>query len=695
MPQITAAAPSPTPTPTPSPTPTPTPTPSPTPTPTPTPTPIADLKPPATSAITPKVTHPLVQAAATGTAQPLPLWMESAMKLGKRFLRVAAAGLPEASLGFVPRKHGPAGTGCCRECGCDHPPLVDEYYFWLINTLNYDPQDDTQDSFQSTYQFGYQDSYYDPVQQQASPWDDDTQVPELLAKWQPTPAVRLAWCRFHNGKFKEPRSSDECVEIDNPADIVLLGRVGDSLYFSVSGAAPDTSVGDTADTSFPGFRYDLPSDHAVAIPLVVPQPTSPTPTPTPTSPYPGQLPSYPLFVYDEPGARLFPGSWFSPALAVASALRAHCCFEPALRWYRCVFDPLIQDCAWVHCETQAPTPTPTPTPTPPPASPPPPQPPPPTPTSPPPSPITPKVATQAPQAPSPAPKVANPAAPQEVVSPREPSGGACCDSTDVSPAVAKDRSIVLHFLETLREYGDALLRRNSPEAFQHARLLFDTAQYVLGKRPCTVRLKEPAAPPPISSFKPCIPPLNPRLLDLYDVVRDRLDLIHHDLSWRRLRNGRPQCDMPYFGDNPLREGWRTTVEPCADATDWCHLHSPYRFDFLIQKAKELAGGLRELGSALLSALEKGDAESLASIRAGHERDLLVLGLSIRQDQWRDADRQVQALQQTKDLDQTNLLYYTNLYQNGLINDEIQNQSLTTAALQRAPARMYPKSSAKS
>lgn len=131
----------------------------------------------------------------------------------------------------------------------------------------------------------------------------------------------------------------------------------------------------------------------------------------------------------------------------------------------------------------------------------------------------------------------------------------------------------------------------------------------------------------------------------------------------------------------MREGWRNAVEPCADATEWCHLHSPYRFDFLIQKAKELAGGLRELGSALLSALEKGDAERLAAIRAGHERDVLALGLSIRQDQFRGADWEVQALQQTKDLNQTNLIYYTNLDNNGLINGEIQNQTLTTAALE--------------
>jgi len=60
--------------------------------------------------------------------------------------------------------------------------------------------------------------------------------------------------------------------------------------------------------------------------------------------------------------------------------------------------------------------------------------------------------------------------------------------------------------------------------------------------------------------------------------------------------------------------------------------------------------------------------------------MLALGIAIRQDEWRDADWQVQALQQTKDLNQANLLYYVNLYQNGLINDEIQNLDLTTFAL---------------
>src|SRR5580692_6716338 len=91
---------------------------------------------------------------------------------------------------------------------------------------------------------------------------------------------------------------------------------------------------------------------------------------------------------------------------------------------------------------------------------------------------------------------------------------------------------------------------------------------------------------------------------------------------RRLRNGLAGLDLAFFGDNPLREGWRD-AETCADEMEWCHRVSPYRFVFLIQKATELAGRVRELGGALLAAYEKGDAEYLASLRAGQERELLT------------------------------------------------------------------------
>jgi hypothetical protein len=194
-------------------------------------------------------------------------------------------------------------------------------------------------------------------------------------------------------------------------------------------------------------------------------------------------------------------------------------------------------------------------------------------------------------------------------------------------------------------------------------------------------MPEPTSTQSVSSFVPAYPSLNPRLMDLYDLVADRLGLIRHCLNERRLRNGRLNEDMCYFGDSSLRDAWRAAPETCTDQGEWCWGHSPYRFVVQIPKASELAGKVREYGNALLAAYKDGDTERLASIRAEQERELLALSLTIRQDQWRDADWQVQALQQTKDVNQTNLLYYTNLVQNGLINNEIQNLSLSTNAMQ--------------
>jgi hypothetical protein len=633
-------------------------------------------------AVTKQNAQSLVEAVATGSAQPqqLPFWMESAMKLGTRFLRIAAAGIPQAALAFVPHRDEPE-SACCRECGCHHPVLIDEYYFWLINTEFYDYTDQTDFqsnsnvSFTGSYQFGFQDSHYDQFQQQSAEWNDEDQVPPLLAKWQPNPAVRLAWCRVHNGQFGQPQRSAEYLPIANPpvpgapADLVFLGRGGDSLYFYVPGYVNPLPPGYSTDnggpdSSPPGFRYDLPTDDAVALPQLVAPPAPPS-----TSPDPGGLLSYPFFAYHDPGARLFPASWFAPSLVVADILRAECRYELALRWYKRAFDPLQQDCAWMHCPDKDQDST--------------------IPTD--------EIAKEAYRIWE---QHGRPPAEQKqdwfeaitdlkthhsVAGISQGGGtsltGACCDSTKVTEEVVRQRSLTLHFCHTLLEWGHALMRRRrSPEAFQQARLLFDTAAKITGRRPQTILLPEPATAQPVSSFTPAYAPLNPRLLDLYSLVADRLELIRNCLNSRRLRNGRLNVDMPYFGDSPWREGWRRVPSYCADDEECCR-PSPYRFTFQIQKALELVGRLREFESTLLSIHEKCDAEYLASLHAVQEREMLALGLSIRQDQWRDADWQIQALQQTKDVNQTNLIYYNNLYQNGLINDEIQNLSLATNAMQ--------------
>lgn len=599
----------------------------------------------------------LAGSAAAGTAAPssiepaappaeLPLWMEAAIRMGQRFYRVAAAGVPPAAVPFA--HHQGAGTGCagcCDECGCEHPAGIDEYYFWLIDGQYYDnptlPANVAPSENDDGYQFGFQDDYYDPGQQQAAYWEDPDQLPPLLA-WEPLPIVRLAWCRVHNGVFQQPRRSHLGVSLQSgsTADLSFLGRTGDSLFFSVSGAQSPQGY---ADSEPPGFRYDLATDMALTLPRVA--------VPANVVPFVGALPAYPYFAYAPPGTHLFPLSPFCPSLAIARWLRTHCRFEAALRWYRLVFDPLQNDCTWIHCQT----------------------------------------VDQGTTATSGAGSVEGAGTSAEVatVGADQPAPvgnpqSACCDSTDVSCAQAEQRAILLHFLETLAEWGHAVMRRrNSPEAFQQARVVFDAARMVLGQRPVSIRLRKPAAPATISAFKPEIAPLNPRLLDLYSIVEDQLGLIHGSLSAHRLRNGHTDREMPYFGDSPLREGWRTNAEPCLDDSAWCCPPSPYRFTFLIQKALEYASKVQELGATLLAAFEKGDAEYLAALRAGHERELLTISLEGKKDQWRDADWQIESLQKTKAVSQANLAYYLGLINggpNGLIDNELQYASLMNSSL---------------
>ena len=627
--------------------------------------------------------------------------MESAERLGARFLRIAAAAPPQAALAFTPRSR--AAGACCPECGHEHPITVDEYYFWFIDAeyYSYDAETDSQDdgttTFTGSYQSGFQDSFYDRFQQQSAEWDDAGQVPQLLAKWKPQRAVRLAWCRVHNGEFGQPRISNQYVPIASRADLVFLGRIEDSLHFYVqeAGALQSLPAGYGQDTSPPGFRYDLPSDQAIALPQVL-KPPAPAPVPPP----PGSLAAYPFFAYHDPGARLFPSSWFSTSLAVADALRASCHYEVALQWYRRAFDPLQQDCTWMHCPTDDRDPDSNPDP-------------------------DPKSGPNPDAHPNPDPdldprptqeqisrlarqlwvqqgrpanadrqnweqaeRMLNEAAATRGADPAPPAG-ACCDSTDVSDGVARDRVIMLRYCHTLLEWGDSLRRRRrSPEASAQARLLYDTAARILGKRPASLQLPEPAFPRTVSAWIPAYAPLNPQLIELYDLVADRRALVHHRVDERRIRDGRQERDLDYFGDPALRDGWRngSEVDPCDQGG--CLPASPYRFLSQIQQALALAGRVKEFGAALLAAYEKVDGEYLAAIRAQQDREMLALSIAMRQDQWRDADWQVQALQATKDVNQTNLLYTAGLYRTGLINDEIQNLALTVNAMQtRTSANM--------
>lgn len=561
---------------------------------------------------TPAPTHAVASPPAPATAPVttganLPLWMEAAIRLGTQFIRIAASAFPQAASKFAPHPARPGEDdckSCCPECGCDHPRHVDEYYFWLVDGRHFDG---------ST-----QNSYYDPTTQEAAPWETASQLPTLL-QWAPQSTVRLAWCRVHNGQFQPPRRSVEGIEVTpGSSDFTFDGRVADSLYFSVSGALPPKS-GVTV-TAPPGFRFDIATDAASVVLNLVP------PAAASANPFPGGLVAYPYFAYFAPGARLFPLSTYTPAVALANALRTHCRFEAALKWYELAFNPLTSDNTWIHCKPTAGNTPPT--------------------------------------------------RPDSVTKQPSPQPGAgCCDATDVSCYVARNRSIELEYLETLVHWGDALLRHDTPEASEQARLVLDTARKILGPSPRRIHA-HPAGPvQTVANFTPLFPPLNPQLLHVYEQVEDRLALVHSTESRRRLRNGR----MPYFGGDRAREGHRTVDENCCPE-DLCETWSPYRFSVLVQKGRDMAARTAALGAALLAAEERGDAAYLEATRARFEYELSSMARRTREDQWRDSDWQVQALQMTKQSDQASRQYYAGLIAAGLNGDESQYVTLTQVAM---------------
>ncbi|MBV8648832.1 neuraminidase-like domain-containing protein [Paludibacterium sp.] len=540
-------------------------------------------------------------APATSGDGKLPFWIQAAIRLGVHFIRVAAGGVPPAAAAFVPGDFHPEPS-CCNECAEPHPPWVDEYYFWLVPARVFNAPE--------------QDSYYDPSQQASAYWHDPTQLPTLL-HWDTDAAVRLAWCRVHNGDFQQPRHSSAPVSLTAGAtpDLTYVGRSADSLTFAVSGGV--ASIGYNGSAA-PGFRYDMAADDSLPLPLVA----DPSPV---ASPYPAGLPAYPYFLFVEPGERLFIDVLFSPARLMAEALRCHCRFEPALKWYQLVRNPLEADNTWMVCGGQH-----------------------------------------------------NPGTTDETSTEarRLPPPNFCCDSTHITEQAARERAIVLDYLDTLVEWARARLRDNSRESAEQARLILDTAAMILGPCPAIVHNHVRPAKQQVGGFVPLNPPLNPRLMQLYGQVRDGRMRVHRCLSeWRLVE---PNAKVaPYWGETACCCE-AAPAHPCDEAAccgEWggCHPSTPYRFNVLLPKAVECVGRLRELGTGLLNAFERGDSEYLAQMHARHETALADMSIALRQQQWREADWQLQALRVSKEVQQTNRRYYKRLIDVGLISGELDYQ----------------------
>ena len=150
--------------------------------------------------------------------------------------------------------------------------------------------------------------------------------------------------------------------------------------------------------------------------------------------------------------------------------------------------------------------------------------------------------------------------------------------------------------------------------------------------------------PPVLYF--CVPN-NQKLLDYFGTLADRLFKIRNCMNIEGVARSLALFEPPI---NPalLVKAAAAGIDLNSALDD---LNAPlpyYRFGYMVQRTTEFCNEVKAVANALLSALEKQDAESLAALRAGHQADLLESARSIKERSIEEAKVNVESLLRAKD-----------------------------------------------
>jgi len=265
------------------------------------------------------------------------------------------------------------------------------------------------------------------------------------------------------------------------------------------------------------------------------------------------------------------------------------------------------------------------------------------------------------------------------------------------------KNVVIKYVENLVAWGDSLFRQDTMESANEALQLYVIANHILGPRPQFVPKRGEIKAQSYESLKDkwddfsnalvelenifpysstasvsnsstgtsllglgpalyfCIPP-NKKLVEYWDLVADRLFKIRHcqniDGVERHLALFAPPIDPAAL--------IQATSQGLSLGSILADLSSPppiHRFSFLLQKANEFCADVKGLGAALLSVLEKKDAEELSRLRAAHETQMLELMTAIRERQVLDAKAGKDSLLKARETATFRLQHYIDLLGN--------------------------------
>jgi hypothetical protein len=164
-------------------------------------------------------------------------------------------------------------------------------------------------------------------------------------------------------------------------------------------------------------------------------------------------------------------------------------------------------------------------------------------------------------------------------------------------------------------------------------------------------------------------PENEQFVGYWNRVGDRLSKIRHGLNIDGVKQAlalfAPPVDVL-----ALVKAFASGAGLAQALADYNAPVPHYRFAYMLGRARELTGRLVGLGGALLSALEKKDAEELSLLRNTQERSLLEMQLQIKQQQLEGAKQSLGALQEGLKNAQARETYYQQLLATGLSPHEL-------------------------
>jgi hypothetical protein len=253
-------------------------------------------------------------------------------------------------------------------------------------------------------------------------------------------------------------------------------------------------------------------------------------------------------------------------------------------------------------------------------------------------------------------------------------------------------NVVMKYLDNLIAWGDSLFRQDTIETINEATQIYVLAANILGPKPQKVPRMGITQPKTYAMLKDkldafgnalvdmegqfpfnlsipsnrhsatsqtntlfgiartlyfCIPQ-NDNLLAYWDTVADRLFKIRYCMNIEGIVRQLPLFEPP-IDPGMLVKAAAAGIDISSVVSGLNQPISQVRAPLLIQKALEICSEVKTLGNALLSALEKEDAEKFALLRQGHEITILKLVQDVKYLQWKEAEAAIEALLKTREV----------------------------------------------